>query len=117
MSYKRRAVQKDLDFLITEEHCLKLFNGNCHYCGIEPQPVKSTTDNGNTLDGHLKRNTIDRVCSDKGYTMENTVSCCDTCNRAKLTMSRDTFLDWINRVYNFQRKGSSTIPHEGSTLK
>lgn len=45
-------------------------------------------------------NGIDRINSKKGYTLDNTVSCCSTCNTAKLNMSLEDFKTWIIKIYN-----------------
>ena len=47
---------------------------------------------------------IDRVDSDRGYTKENSVTCCKYCNFAKHTMSEDDFYKWIRKVYEFNFK-------------
>ena len=60
---------------------------------------------------------IDRKDSSKGYTLENCVSCCDICNRMKMQMSENTFLNRIEQIYNYSvLKRSQTIPI-GSTLQ
>ena len=49
----------------------------------------------------IRVNGIDRIDSNIGYTKENSVSCCKFCNTAKSTMSRDEFLKWIKKVYEY----------------
>ncbi len=98
LQYKTRAKAMNLEFTLTEEEGFKLMESNCKYCGIEPVERSS----GNKVDGKLRRNGIDRVNSDKGYTQDNVVSCCSMCNMAKLDSSAEDFLNWIKRVYNFQ---------------
>lgn len=44
---------------------------------------------------------LDRIDSTKGYTMDNLVSCCETCNRAKRHMSLAEFREWKNSLYSF----------------
>lgn len=108
MSYKRRAQRKSLEYMLTEEETLDLFQGNCYYCGEPPKEVTSKTDNGNTLDGYFKTNGIDRLNNNFGYTKENTVSCCAMCNKAKLTTTADDFLEWVSKVFQYQNKKGST---------
>ena len=50
------------------------------------------------MDGFLYSG-IDRVNSQEGYVKNNCVPCCDKCNKAKMAMSRDEFLNWIKLVY------------------
>lgn len=101
--YEKRAKAKGLEFTLTIEIALKLFNSNCDYCGLEPQKINAIYS-GNTVDGVCKANTIDRIDSSKGYTIDNIVPCCNTCNKAKLIMSKKEFLDWITKVYTYQNK-------------
>ena len=39
--------------------------------------------------------------SELGYIKSNCVPCCYICNRAKNILSREDFLNWIKRVYNY----------------
>lgn len=41
---------------------------------------------------------IDRLNNDKGYTVENIVSCCSICNKAKSNLTMEEFLAWIERI-------------------
>lgn len=86
-----------------------LSTSNCEYCGQEPERViedrscysKSTKK----ILGHsIKINGIDRVDNSIGYTYENSAPCCSRCNFAKHTMSRGDFLQWIQKVYDFNFK-------------
>jgi len=61
----------------------------CHYCGDMP--------NG-------KLNGIDRQDSSVGYTIENIVPCCPTCNYAKLEMSPEEFIWHCNKVAQFNKR-------------
>ena len=51
-------------------------------------------------DGNLS---LDRINSSKGYTKDNCVTCCETCNKAKLKMNIDDFKNWIKRIYEKQK--------------
>ena len=44
---------------------------------------------------------IDRMDNDLGYTTENTVPCCTTCNMLKGTMPYDDFMAWIARLTEY----------------
>ena len=54
------------------------------------------------LTGDIYWNGIDRVDSSLGYINENCVSCCRTCNYAKLEMNIKDFLDWVQRISKYQ---------------
>ena len=79
-SYMYNAKISRIDFSLTVEECIKLFKGNCYYCGIEPIQVRQFA-------GHKERfihNGIARLDMNKGYVLDNCVSCCKTCNYKKL---------------------------------
>lgn len=74
--YMGGAKKRGLAFEFTlEEFTERFWQQPCAYCG-EP----------------LRRVGVDRVDNTKGYTKENTVSCCSTCNFMKLRSSRDDFI-------------------------
>jgi hypothetical protein len=99
-SYKRGAKQRGFNFELDENKFKELTQQNCYYCGCKPnqiKKVKSTSEN-------YTYNGIDRLDSLEGYTVENSVSCCGTCNFAKREMSEQDFFTWIERVYNYSIK-------------
>jgi len=65
--YTRGASHRTIPFELSEKQCEKLFTQPCYYCGYISK----------TLNG------IDRVHSEKGYTKDNSVSCCKACNMMK----------------------------------
>jgi hypothetical protein len=89
-SYKHSAKKTGKEFTLTDEQIDHFLSGNCFYCGSPP-----SMSNG---DGSF-RNGIDRVNNSFGYTLENCVSCCPTCNYSKRKMSPSAFFDWISRTY------------------
>jgi hypothetical protein len=90
-SFKDSAKNRDLVWEISDDYALALAFSNCEYCGSEPS---------NNMRGQMKYNGIDRIDSKIGYTYDNVVTCCKTCNMAKRTMSVDDFMEWVRRVYN-----------------
>lgn len=94
-TYKANSSRRNLEFSLSKEQFKELTKQNCYYCGVEPsQTVKRPKFNGNYL-----YNGVDRVDNSIGYTLSNCVTCCETCNRAKLEMSVETFEKWIKRVH------------------
>ena len=83
--YRNNARLHGRIFEIQKDVFCEMINKNCFYCGVEPLP----------------RNGLDRKDNNSGYTMDNVVTCCETCNRAKLQMSENEFLNWIERVYKY----------------
>lgn len=94
--YKDSANQRSLDFLLSFEQFIAITSKACYYCGADPnQIVIAKGNNGNYL-----YNGIDRIDSNSGYVLDNTLPCCFTCNRAKGAMHYDEFLEWIRKIYH-----------------
>lgn len=83
--YKFSAKKKNRDFVITFEQFLHLRNSTCQYCG------------------NVGNNGLDRVDSSKGYTLDNVVSCCTTCNVMKNTLSVEQFKQHLHKIINYLR--------------
>lgn len=89
------------EFGLTKDDAMKLFKGNCFYCGKEPSSVKRTAKTY----GEFIYNGIDRKDNSKGYTVDNCVSCCEFCNFTKSDTPYEKFVEWIRQVYNnFDKK-------------
>lgn len=82
----------------------RLALSSCVYCGtkgsrIIPDRLGSGKKTHICSDVKVAINGIDRLDSSKGYTKDNCVSCCSTCNFAKSTMTVDEFKAWVEKVY------------------
>jgi hypothetical protein len=104
--YKKGAQKRGLAFEISFERFLELTSGLCAYCASAPSQIfslkyaKGTHKGKERLNGSFIYNGIDRVDSSMGYTESNVVSCCKTCNRAKLDYSMVEFYTWASCVAN-----------------
>ena len=103
---KRRDKNKGFSDTISLEVFSRLSKSSCKYCGLEHSKeiedrLNESKKQKRLSDHVLKCNGIDRVDSSKGYTLENSVSCCKYCNTAKNTMAESDFYNWIKRVYEF----------------
>ncbi|KKN18902.1 hypothetical protein LCGC14_0951220 [marine sediment metagenome] len=104
--YHVKAEKRNLKFSLSKEKFIDLVFNSCNYCGQIPNvPVKR---NGKRL---AEYNGIDRIDSSIGYTNDNSVTCCWTCNRAKGNLSIDQFKRWIKQLYiNAFRRHSDKTP-------
>ena len=103
-SYVRSAKDRHLSFDLTEQDAYKIIKQNCFYCGEEPEP-----DSNNYI-----RNGIDRVDPKRGYTLDNCVPCCTSCNKMKSNMTLEHFFNKISNIYhNLER--STTISKESTS--
>lgn len=74
----------------------RLAKENCFYCGIEPSLIKKIVRKFDQ-DSFIY-NTLDRIDSNKGHTIDNVVSACYTCNFTKLNRPITDFYDHISRL-------------------
>lgn len=94
-NYKGWARKRNLKWDLTEEQFKELTQKDCHYCGAKPSNlVKNVCYNGDYI-----YNGLDRMDNNKGYTIDNVISCCRFCNYAKNKHTLEGFKDWIKRVY------------------
>lgn len=92
-TYKNGAKNRGIFFGLDEQQFRKLTSDFCYYCGSKPRQIPEDNANRN---GIYVYNGIDRINNDLGYVIDNCVSCCKVCNRAKLNMGQQEFLSWIN---------------------
>jgi 5-methylcytosine-specific restriction endonuclease McrA len=117
--YKQRSAKKGFPFELGFEQFKHLTSQNCHYCGIAPSTLTNRVQDGKTVpkarvdQGWVYMNGIDRVDSSRGYSLDNIVTCCETCNKAKLDSSVQDFRSWIERVYKNLNKG---LPSHGDKV-
>jgi len=93
---KNRSIKKNLPFDLDKNWIdIKLKNGKCELSNIDFQ---FTSDN----DLHFNpfSPSIDRVDPKKGYTKDNCVPCCATCNFVKNNMNYGDFIQYIRSLYN-----------------
>lgn len=96
LTYRRTAKRRKLEFTLSPEECSTLFLSHCYYCGIGASAQFKTYYKPTEV--VLAYNGIDRVNNDQGYTPENSVPCCQFCNRAKHTMTHDAYIALCKRV-------------------
>lgn len=95
-SYIINAKSRGYDFELTKDQCKELFTQNCFYCGAIPSnEIKPKRAKGSFI-----YNGIDRKNNTKGYTSDNCVSCCAICNRMKMDLSYEDFLNHIELIQN-----------------
>lgn len=93
--YKDRAKKKNFDFFLTKDQFKSLTKLDCYYCGIQPHQVEKSSD----CYGEYVYSGIDRKVNSLGYTLENSVPCCNECNISKSTKSEKEFQSYVKRLY------------------
>jgi hypothetical protein len=87
--YKKRAMERGYCFEFSEEQFSEKRQSPCYLCGKEQS------------DTHI--NGIDRMDNSKGYTDENTNSCCGDCNYLKRDYAFDNLMTKCHLIYEFQK--------------
>jgi hypothetical protein len=90
-----RAKKRGQAWELDDETFDRLIQAPCSYCGRDPRNEAKSWVYGATV----KYSGIDRIDSSKGYTKENSVSCCGRCNRWKSDATADEFKAHVKRIY------------------
>jgi hypothetical protein len=103
-TYKYNAKRRNVNFDLTDEQMIEMFESDCFYCGREPHMAsfKKRSNGAYIYTG------IDRMDNNPkiGYTLQNTVPCCSKCNYFKNKMNYDEFIEWVYEIYqNLNSKG------------
>ena len=96
-SYRCHAQERGLEFLISKKEFREVSQQHCYYCGSDLTNIcKSRHKSGDFI-----HNGIDRIDSNKGYIKENIAACCKMCNIAKKDHTKNDFLMWVKKVYEY----------------
>lgn len=97
--YRRSAYRRNKLWELSNEFVINLIDKPCRYCGtIGSMRMCVAT-------GECYHNGIDRIDNDKGYTVDNVVSCCKQCNMAKNVFTEKEFIEWIHKASNHLKDG------------
>ena len=100
--YRAGARRRKIEFAVTFDQFKEIVTKDCFYCGSVPSRVVIC---GNSPNAAAKKhsafvcNGLDRIDSSLGYTLDNILPCCSTCNYAKQDLKQDYFMQWIARAY------------------
>lgn len=94
LTYQWQAKRKNREFTLSKQDFLTITAKNCYYCGALP------SNQAGRYGRMCRYNGMDRVDNLKGYTLDNVVPCCKTCNAMKQDFTSDVFLDTVVRIYH-----------------
>lgn len=103
--YKRGAKHRKFSFEISLEEFDILIKKRCFYCDSDLSNYNGSRYNTNQIgirEWLIAYNGIDRIDNNKGYILENCITACADCNRAKWAHEQDKFFNWIKKVYEHQ---------------
>ena len=101
--YKNSARNRHITYDLSYRQAELLFTSNCSYCGASPYKQLLTVKNETWRDKFLYSG-IDRIDSSLGYTVTNSVSCCEQCNYSKLDHTVQEFMQHIDHMYKHMFK-------------
>lgn len=102
--YRVAAKRRNLNWDLPVEEFIKLLFKNCYYCGSSPSRVcENFLKNCKTV----VVTGVDRKDSNLGYSINNCVPCCKTCNFAKGDLTEQKFQEWINQLVKFKNENNS----------
>jgi len=104
-SIRNTSNKKNIPCCLNLGDVIKIMNDACAYCGQPPHDKKyayhrTRKTEGIESDEYLYLNGIDRINPSGGYTIDNVISCCKYCNRAKSDLSVNEFKEHIIKIYN-----------------
>jgi len=103
--YKYGASKRNLTFELELNDFSCLIFDNCFYCESEPSNIQKSKNKNRYP---IKYNGIDRKNNLIGYTKENVVTSCITCNRAKSNLTYESWINYIQKLTNsFMKKGAN----------
>lgn len=115
----RAARDRELEFLLTIEEHSNLIKQNCYCCGKAPEPYNRyltvSGERRKAAKGALQRavdrawilaNGVDRIDSNKGYTLDNSAACCYDCNIAKAEKTLSEYIEHCRRVLSHQGRAA-----------
>jgi len=92
--YMENAKKRNVEFKLSKEAAVFLFERDCYYCGEAPKGLIFTK---NCKEGYTY-NGIDRVDNSKDYVENNCVSCCKICNFWKSNWTFQQFKRWVFNI-------------------
>lgn len=100
--YKKGAKTRNYVFELPFNVFCNMIKLNCHYCGSAPNET-SFSSSKNRKEKTILSNGIDRIDNSVGYTIANSITCCNICNIAKSNRSLKEFQSWIKQLIIFNK--------------
>lgn len=96
-SLKGNAKSRNIKVCISIEEFYQIASKNCNWCNKPP------TEKTGIKEWQKKAviHGIDRIDSLYDYTIDNCVSSCYDCNRMKSNLSKNDFLNHVNKIYEW----------------
>lgn len=114
-SYKSAAKKRNLDFCLSKDQFQDLTSSDCFYCGSTPAHKRKTRFKHAVYSYVF--NGIDRINNNLGYSKENCVSCCEFCNKMKMSHDPFVFLEKCKKIALMSFSTKSILKYRLLNLK
>jgi hypothetical protein len=93
-AYRNSARRRKIEFKLSKSDFFSFLDKPCYYCGRE----KSNKHKVRNKEEYYEYNGIDRIDPNKGYVLENCVTCCVQCNYSKRDMLVEEWFEFVKRL-------------------
>jgi len=118
-----KAKRRGIDIAIEKDIAIKIAKQECFYCGAPPARYNRYIENRKARCGRRQEtyypescendapyiHGLDRVDSSKGYTEENVVPCCGSCNQLKWDRPIKDFYEHLKKVIHHIESSPETL--------
>jgi hypothetical protein len=94
-----RCKKKNIEVSITVDDYTKIIIQDCFYCNDTPRQTNRFANRKYVNTETIFANGIDRIDSSIGYTLNNCIPCCTSCNYAKHKLTQEEFFEKIKKIY------------------
>lgn len=98
IKHKQNCKSRKIENLLINNEFINLIQKDCFYCGDSPMNLYKDIREGSFT--HKSYQGIDRLDSNRGYSLDNCVPCCKHCNWAKHNQNIKVFYEQIVKIYN-----------------
>lgn len=98
-TYKRHSIRRGYEWNLSKEEFRTLIEQDCFYCGRHPSSQFTTSSKNKVIENVLLYNGVDRKNNLKGYNWENCITACGVCNRMKMDLPYEEYMQTIKFIY------------------
>lgn len=100
VSIKNRCESQNIENNLEIDDFKLIIYNKCFYCDAPPRKIDWIYKNKVCKSESVFANGVDRLNSDKGYSIDNCVPCCPTCNVMKMDLNLAEFDIHIKKIYS-----------------
>lgn len=98
--YIKSAERRELTWALSYEEFYNMSQLACTYCGVPPRQHHAGDAPGPPM---FIFNGVDRVNNNRGYEVDNCVTCCYQCNLSKRNLTMKDWMNYLSRLVLFRK--------------